>query len=106
MRQIKFRAWIYTDLRNFMIYSKELGDFFDHKIYGFKHELMQFTGLHDKDGTEIYEGDKIQYEAYDESEIGIVSFEDAHFMVIVDDERYSLSIYDLEYTTVIGNIYE
>ena len=55
-REIKFRAWdnekkIMTN--DFVISAN--GD----RIYGWNYELMQFTGLKDKNGKEIYEGDII-----------------------------------------------
>jgi hypothetical protein len=61
--------------------------------------LMQFTGLHDKNGKEIYEGDIVGSSwGYPHSKVGIVDFENIiyakHECVIPDD---------LE---VIGNIYE
>lgn len=58
-REIKFRAWAKIK-KPIMIYSGEdLGNFFDHQIHDFESELMQFTGLLDKNGKEIYEGDII-----------------------------------------------
>lgn len=66
MREIKFRAFIHPycgggipqECYNTMDYSKnyELDDFFNlYKPHFF--EVMQFTGLKDKNGKEIYEGD-------------------------------------------------
>ena len=66
VREIKFRAW---DKENkVMIYPK--GILFDGRVVNFncgilepfeEYELMQFTGLYDKNGKEIYEGDIIKY---------------------------------------------
>jgi len=71
MREIKFRAW-----------NKEFGMCYEASPYfakrefypfgitvGFSHypedleewQIMQFTGLHDKNGKEIYEGDVVKY---------------------------------------------
>lgn len=54
MRQIKFRAW--DD--GIMITSGDLGDFF--KFIRDDAIVMQFTGLLDKTGMPIYEGDVVK----------------------------------------------
>lgn len=61
MREIKFRAW---DKKNTqMLKSSEIGNLmfsygenYDH-ITKYEAEIMQYTGLKDKNGKEIYEGD-------------------------------------------------
>lgn len=67
MRQIKFRAWD-KELR-IMNYGPEAKITFDGRIVLHSgpetidrtcYELMQFTGLHDKNGKEIYEGDILE----------------------------------------------
>src|SRR3990172_2217636 len=70
MREIKFRAW---DQRTKNMYSQEnFGFYFGSQVCDFSWNididgecmlnsedgvLMQFTGLYDHDGNEIYEGD-------------------------------------------------
>ena len=65
-REIKFRAW--DGERMFLSPSEiqHLGSWFDGHWPGAlakpdQIRLMQYTGLHDKNGVEIYEGDIVMY---------------------------------------------
>ena len=63
MREIKFRCWYDKKMHKVVDidFAYEKINLFGADIINFKDgELMQYTGLKDKNGKEIYEGDIIQ----------------------------------------------
>lgn len=108
MREIKFRAWdkeqekmYYVPAIYFSLKVAALGMGKDSIEVGFDNvELMQYTGLKDKNGKEIYEGDIVEwFTKGNEKERAQVSWWSypGHW------GWWPNNIYSME---VIGNIYE
>nr|DAP15138.1 MAG TPA: YopX protein [Caudoviricetes sp.] len=121
MREIKFRAWVKEKKAIFEVilidyvtkkvtYLLErvghLLSIRDAKFYDV--ELMQYTGLKDKNNKEIYEGD-ILFESFGERYYKVV-FENGSFKAEVegDFEEYFFDLIDVvaQGYEVVGNIYE
>ena len=108
MREIKFRAW-YENFNEMYIvkgidFQREMA-YFDKYNYRsiYDIELMEWTGLHDKNGKEIYEGD-ILFEISGEEYFKVV-FENGSFRA--EDDEYSLDLENNAHICeVVGNIYE
>ena len=117
MKEIKFRVWN-TETNKMIINVKEMGVFALKSIYSIdeflviptdeKYPLMQYTGLKDKNGVEIYEGDIIKY---DFNELNYrIEFLNAEFIARRFYENIE-NLYPTEFDygkecEVIGNIYE
>ena len=139
-REIKFRGW--DPKNNLMAYNlQDMYDMMYHPDFGLSEEdfwrsdfsrayfgqyqgseiiLMQYTGLKDKNGREIYEGDIINLSWSHPSPEGTQTYDNGNWEVIWRDDRWNLRrgerIYDegdpedgeiyWEDVAVIGNIYQ
>ena len=104
MRKIKFRAWAKGSKEmyysNFKINPD--GKIETYGIYDYL-ELMQFTGLHDKNGKEIWEGDIVNLSFTN----GIIDYVPPQFMISCKNNIGEIHHFNFERTMdVIGNIYE
>lgn len=138
MREIKFRAWDSCEEKmlyakdNFPVYHEQYnglhsGKSADNGQWG-NFDLMQYTGLKDKNGVEIYEGDILYYYQEDdklvhdddtveyEKKIGVVRWGGYYpAFDIMDLYNRNIPAHDCEYNLfsgenhyieVIGNVYE
>lgn len=114
MRTIKFRAWVTTE--NCFIQHKEVIERahlqFGDNLGGYEDIVEQFTGLHDKNGKEIYEGDIVRHERWNVIQ-GKYVYPDHE--VYFDDEllefglKMSNALFHVQFGEefeVIGNIHE
>ena len=106
-RKIKFRAWNGTELQ----YSHEFNSLeafwgiTDDAGYGdFRTVYQQFTGLLDKNGKEIYEGDIVEFYLNGKVYQDMVVFENFGWYLVNDNGAFPLTN-GLEYL-VIGNTFE
>ena len=98
-REIKFRAWEHDRQKMCYGYKNYIADAEQNN-----YPLMQFTGLLDKNGTEIYEGDWVKHDAWDYNFQVIFNQEKARFVCKL---KTGLTTYiDNEMVEVSGNIYE
>lgn len=118
MREIKFRAW-HTEHKTMVNGTTGWltiwdGGFSYRDKCGYSENenliLMQFTGLHDKNGEEIYEGDVVMFEwghFYGHPNIVTpIKWEDAGWHPFLLEWRDNTGEFVSENATVIGNIYE
>ena len=111
MRTIKFRAW--DELNQEMVYEKTgifSGGKSSWEILKLYENVMQFTGLHDNKGKEIYEGDIVKAHSHKPTDFKI-EFIEGGFCAARNGIEYPININHFYPSIgctieVIGNIYE
>ena len=127
-REIKFRAWdknknkfiptntwaiVQTDFKAFGVMLKDWEDYREGEyFYSNSQELSQYTGLKDKNGKDIYDGDIIRQGGDLCIVQSCVGGFDCQMLIelknggTIEGSTYNFSFLSETYCEIIGNIYE
>lgn len=115
MREIKFRAWVsdgkgysemYPNVQNHIGSDFGFGHILQNTVSGLDCKVMQFTGVKDKNGVEIYEGDICRVDGLGNCEVDICKFYGSVFKKDGCESLIVDSVAEQDEFKVIGNIYE
>lgn len=120
MKELKIKAWLKKEKKmvsiigidfnyEYIRYTED-GNLFNenYKTAEFKNiELLQFTGLKDNGGQELYEADVIKFNDGIDDIYGLISYDDEDGTYRVSYENITEHLSDLEGDfEIVGNIFE
>ena len=115
MREIKFRAWdtkvrrwfdCGIDLINRIFLKENEQKIFEIDTNISNIKVMQYTGLTDKNGVEIYEGDVVEWYIREYKCIAVISYSNGYYKAESITNNYFIEPVDYKLCEVVGNIYE
>ena len=115
MRDIKFRALDKEKkvfVKGMLCFGYDdfewvlLNDNYEQILWNYNGELQQYTGLKDKNGVEIYEGDIGKNERGTLFKVVYSEKNASYELVTINENRFHYKVHWIDNLEVIGNIYE